>query len=485
MISSSQLKITLARVTNKSLTGLLEFLMEKKQNNGRRIVISKSGRVKVKPITFVSVIGSDGKPLMPCSGKSARKLLDKGRAKVIRREPFIIQLLDRTQINCKLQPTQIKIDPGSKTTGLAIVREDRPNEITVIRLMELEHRGRVIKLKLYNRAMHRRNRRSRKTRYREARFLNRTRPQGWLPPSIQHRIDSTMSWVNRLRRWFPITKIVYEDVKFDTQLAQNTHLEGIMYQQGTLLGYELREYLLLKFDHKCAYCGNGCSKGFQIDHVIPRSRGGSNRLINLVLACKECNQTKGNKSYQEFLNFNQIKIDKFKKQILKPLRDMAVMNAIRNELRLALIKTGLLIETGSGGLTKFNRLRFKIPKTHALDAICIGYIVKIHGWIHKTLHIKCNGRGRYQRAIPDQYGFIKAYIPRQKYFFGFRTGDLVRVRSSIKSGINPPLWSKVSRVVCRASGKFVFKINEKIYQPSYRYCQRVQHIDGYSYITVI
>src|SRR5690606_33472877 len=108
---------------------------------------------------------------------------------------------------------------------------------------------------LLSRRQSRRSRRNRKTRYRPARFLNRTRPEGWLPPSLMSRVHNITTWANRLYKFTPMTHIAMELVKFDMQAMQNPEISGMEYQQGELAGYEVREYLLEKWNRKCAYCG--------------------------------------------------------------------------------------------------------------------------------------------------------------------------------------------------------------------------------------
>ncbi len=196
-------------------------------------------------VTRVFVLSKDGTPLMPCHAARARELLAKGKAVVVRRYPFVIRL-KHNPIAPETQPVAIKLDPGAKTTGIAIVRIT-PDVHHVLHLSELIHRGAAIKDSLVKRATYRRNRRSRKTRYRAPRFNNRTRPEGWLPPSLQSRVDNVTSWVARYRRWAPITSIVVETVRFDTQKLLNPEISGVKYQHGTLFSCELREYLLEKF----------------------------------------------------------------------------------------------------------------------------------------------------------------------------------------------------------------------------------------------
>ena len=192
---------------------------------------------------------------------------------------------------------RIKIDPGSKTTGIALVDEGSKR---VMFAAELEHRGKQIKGSLESRRVLRRFRRYRKTRYRKARFLNRTRPKDWLPPSLLHRVETTMTWVPRFQRYADIAAISMELVRFDTQAMENPEISGIEYQQGTLAGYEVREYLLEKWSRQCAYCG-AKNVPLEIDHVHPRSKNGSDRVSNLTLACQPCNQKKSNRDVREFV----------------------------------------------------------------------------------------------------------------------------------------------------------------------------------------
>ena len=268
-----------------------------------------------------------GKPLMPCSEKRAKKLLDCRRARVHRISPFVIRLVDRKQTDCQLQELELKIDPGSKVTGIALARvedkiestgEDKQKQtLHALALFELQHRGALIKKALEQHAGYRRRRRSKNLRYRPARFDNRTRKKGWLAPSLQHRVDTTIAWVNKIKTWAPLRGIAQELVRFDTQLMQNSEIKGVEYQQGTLQGYEVREYLLEKFQRQCAYC-NAKNIPLEIEHIVPKSAGGSNRISNLALACHLCNQKKGSLPIQAFVK-NPLKIAKILAQAKAPL----------------------------------------------------------------------------------------------------------------------------------------------------------------------
>ena len=185
--------------------------------------------------------------------------------------------------------------------------------------------------------MFRRSRRNRKIRYRKPRFLNRRKTEGWIPPSLESRVNNIKTWVNRLQKLIPLTHISYENVKFDTQLMQNPEISGIEYQQGTLQGYEIREYLLEKFGRKCCYCGKE-NIPLEIEHIIPKSRGGTNRVDNLCLSCRECNQKKGNMTAEEFGYPN------VQRQVKQSLKDSSVVNSTRWKVYDVLCNSGLEVE---------------------------------------------------------------------------------------------------------------------------------------------
>lgn len=246
----------------------------------------------------IFVLDKNLKPLDPCHPARARELLKKGRAKVFKRYPFTIVLQDRAVEESTVHPHQIKIDPGSKTTGFAVVQSCTGR---VTNALEVSHRGQQIKDSLESRRALRRSRRNRKTRYRKPRFLNRARKDGWLPPSLESRIANIETWVRRIREVCPVAAISQELVRFDLQQMQNLEISGVEYQQGELFGFEVKEYLLQKWGRKCAYCGVE-NVPFEIEHILARSKGGSNRVSNMSISCHVCNQAKGNKPIEEFLS---------------------------------------------------------------------------------------------------------------------------------------------------------------------------------------
>src|SRR5579885_1292706 len=208
----------------------------------RHTLPSQEEALKGATMSKVFVLDTKKHPLHPIHPGRARILLSTGKAAVFKRYPFTIIM--KNVITPEPLPLRLKIDPGSKTTGLAIVN-DATGE--VVFGAELQHRGDAIKVRLDARRAIRRSRRQRQTRYRKPRFHNRVRRQGWLPPSLESRIANITTWVRRLLKLCPITAMSQELVKFDMQRMQNPEMTGVEYQQGELAGYEVREYLLEKW----------------------------------------------------------------------------------------------------------------------------------------------------------------------------------------------------------------------------------------------
>src|SRR6516164_10010704 len=173
--------------------------------------------------------------------------------------------------------------------------------------------------------------------YRAPRFDNRAKPKGWLPPSLQSRVDNIVSWQRRYSKIVPIGSIEIEAVRFDLQKMENPEISGIAYQQGTLAGYELREYLLEKWGRKCAYC-DATNVPLQIEHIVARrprtafSTKGSNRASNLTLACEPCNRAKGNNRIELYLADQPDRLKHILAHTRKPLDGAAAVNATRNAI---------------------------------------------------------------------------------------------------------------------------------------------------------
>lgn len=461
---------------------------------------------------MVFVIDKKKQPLTPCHPAKARKLLKEKKAVIHLIYPFTIRL-KKEEIPPK-RNYRLKIDYGAKTTGMAILKD---NEVSF--LLELTHKTNISS-KLKDRASKRRNRRSKHSKFREARLniqrekrqrkifkryrqcsynnkLSRKRKnftfkklndnfEKWLPPSLMARVFQTDAWIRKLSLLCPIGYISYENVKFDMQKMENAEISGVEYQHGTLFGYTIKEYLLEKYNHKCIYCQWGQEKKnkshynkllvLETEHIIPRSKGGSDRIDNLALACHSCNQKRGNKPLEQFLLKNPELIKKIKASLKKPLKEAAVMNATRYFI-WNLVKDRFVSESGSGARTKWNRVNSGFPKTHYYDACCVGESTP-EEFIFKTdnvLLVKAEGRGVRQRMQPDAYGFPKNHKSREKKIQGFYAKSMVR-------GYNRKKGYIIGSVKVRQSGSFsiVFPDKKEIsFSP--KSCKEIQRFNGYSY----
>ena len=352
----------------------------------------------------VYVLNMRKEPLMPCTPGKARHLLEAGKAKIIQRTPFTIQLLYATGES--KQSITLGIDPGYSYIGFSAV-----TDTTELISGELTLRNDIKRL-LEQRASYRRTRRSRLW-HREPRFNNRSKPIGWLPPSIQHKLDSHLNLIDKIKALLPITSTIIEIATFDQQRIQNPEISGIEYQQGTLQGYNIREYLLEKFNHKCAYC-NKSNIPLEIEHIIPKSRGGSNRVSNLTIACHVCNQSKNNLTAAEFGH------PSIQAQAKKPLRSTAFMNTIKKRLFETLIITSSSTSYTYGYITKRNRILLNIPKSHYNDA----FIIATGTTQHRIKPYTLTQIRRNNRSIQTNRKGYKPSIRKQRY--SFQPNDLVK-----------------------------------------------------------
>jgi hypothetical protein len=287
----------------------------------------------------VFVLDKNLQPLDPCHPARARELLNKGRAKAFKRYPFTIVLQDRTVEESVTHPHRVKIDPGSKTTGIAVVQEETGRVTSAIEI--------------------------------------------------------------------------------------------------------------------------------------------SNRVSNLCLSCHSCNQAKGNRPVEEFLKKKPGVLKRVLAQAKAPLKDAAAVNATRWELYRRLQSTGLPVEVGSGGRTKFNRKTRGIEKAHAFDAACVGASTPERLLIRgiKPLKIAAKGRGTRQRCRPDKYGFPKAHAPKAKYFQGFQTGDIVK--ADVQKGKFAGQY--IGRIAIRFRPSFVLQLPTQKFDVHPKYLRTIHKADGYEY----
>lgn len=425
----------------------------------------------------VFVLDKKGRPLMPCHPARARQLLDRGKAKVYRRYPFTIILTQRE--GGELQPMDLRFDPGSKTTGVALCAHFKRGYV-LIWAVNLKHRGDYIRKRIEQRRGVRRSRRNRKTRYRAPRFDNRTRPKGWLPPSLMSRVYNVITWAKRLIAVAPITQIDVETVRFDMQRMQNPEIAGIEYQRGDLFGYEVREYLLEKWHRKCAYCGKE-NIPLEIEHIQAKANGGSDRVSNLTLACERCNDRKGTQDIRDFLRNDPERLAKILRQAKAPLKDAAAVNATRYAIGNALKQLGLPVNFWSGGRTKYNRTQQGYRKDHWTDAACVGERgdrIRIADDFSPIL-VTAAGHGNRQFCRVNRHGFPRTSAKqRAKRMHGFQTGDIVEAKVTKGKKIGRYL----GRVAVRARGYFNIATSKGVVSDiNYRYCRRVYRCDGYNY----
>ncbi|MHB1806058.1 MAG: RNA-guided endonuclease IscB [Thermoplasmataceae archaeon] len=347
----------------------------------------------------VPVINMRGQPLMPTTPGKARKLLKQNKARVISSSPFTIQLLYATGET--KQPVRLETDSGFKHIGFSVVTERR----------ELISGEAVIRTDIpklnQEKAMYRRNRRN-KLWYRQPRFMNRgNKKKGWFAPSIDHKLQTHMRLIGKLKRILPISDVIIEVASFDTQKMQNPEMSGMEYQQGELQGYEIREYLLEKFHRKCVYCGK-TGIPLEIEHLTPRSRDGPDTVNNLAISCHNCNQKKNNLTAEEF-GYPEVR-----KRALITMRDAAFMNTVRWKLTQL---TGS--EHTLGFITKKNRISLGLDKTHVNDAFVIaGGTDQI-----RTLPFTITQRRRNNRSIQTNRKGFRPSIRRKRY--AFQPGDMV------------------------------------------------------------
>lgn len=354
----------------------------------------------------VCVLSMRGEPLMPTTPRKAKKLVKHGKAKVVQRLPFVIQL--QYASGETKQDITLGIDAGYSFIGFSAVTEKQE-----LISGELELR-KDVSTNITQCRQYRRTRRNRLW-YRKPRFNNRvsSKKKGWFAPSIEHKLDSHKKLIEKIKSMLPVTKIIIEVATFDAHKLKKPEISGIEYQQGELQGYEIREYLLEKWKRTCAYC-NKQGVRLEIEHIIPKSRGGSNRVDNLTISCRKCNLKKGNKTAKEF---GFPKVGKLAKQFLKATPFM-------NVVRTCLV-TDLACEITYGYITKHNRITLGLAKSHANDAFVIA------GGTGQKRSKALQGKQirRNNRSIQTNRKGFKPSIRRQRY--KLQASDLVKLENTL------------------------------------------------------
>lgn len=403
---------------------------------------------------MVYVLNKHGKPLMPCKEAKARHLLKANKAKVVKIQPFTIQLL----FDCddKTQPISLGVDAGSKTIGLSATTKDK-----VLFEANVELRNDIVDL-LSTRREVRRTRRDRKTRYRKARFNNRKIPKGWLAPSVQQKIDTHLTIISKVHKILPITSITVEVAQFDIQKIKNPNIQGAEYQQGEQLDFwNVREYVLWRDGHKCQCCkGKSKDKILNVHHIESRKTGG-NAPNNLITLCEYCHTQyhKGNiqlpKSIKRGASF----------------KDAAFMSIMRWAFYNKLKDLYPNVRMTYGYITKNTRINNNLPKDHYIDARCISGnpLVVPNNNIFLLKKIRRHNRKIYKDKIYKGNKIQRNQCPYT--MFGFHRYDLVAWDSNVYY---------ISSL--RARGQFLIgHLSNKNFSKeiTYKKLKLVQHRSGY------
>lgn len=363
---------------------------------------------------MVYVLDKTGHPLMPTEryGK-VRRMLKSGGAIVVKRCPFTIQLTYRTP--GRVQPISLGIDAGSKTIGVSATTPDK-----VLYESEVILRNDIVDL-LSTRRQNRRTRRNRKTRYRQARFDNRRRSEGWLAPSVQNKIDTHLKVVENITKILPTSKITVEAASFDVQKIKNPDIEGTGYQQGEQLNFwNVREYVLFRDGHICRCCkGKSKDKVLNVHHIESRKTGG-NAPNNLITLCETCH-----KGYHN----GTVNLPKDIKRGMS-FKDAAFMGIMRwafyNKVKEIYIPQGIEVKITYGYLTKNTRIEHNLPKTHYIDARCIsGNPDAVStGEVFYQKKVRCHNRQIHKSTILK--GGRKKLNQAPKYVKGYKLFDAVK-----------------------------------------------------------
>ena len=360
---------------------------------------------------LVYVLNKNGQPLMPTSrcGK-VKHLLNKGLAKVVKRCPFTIQLLYDS--NCYTQPISLGIDAGSKVIGVSATTETEE-----LYAAEVELRNDIVDLISTKREL-RRSRRNRKTRYRAPRFNNRkNKKEGWLAPSVQHKIDTHIRVVDDVCKILPIKKIIIEVASFDIQKIKNPDIEGVGYQQGEQLDFwNTREYVLFRDDHTCQCCkGKSKDNRLNVHHIESRKTGG-NAHNNLITLCETCHKA-----------YHQGKIE-LPKRIKRGMafRDATFMGIMRwtfyNQLKC---KYGNMVSMTFGYITKNTRIINNLIKMHCIDARCISGNANAMPLDYYYQQKKVRNHNRSLHKCTILKGGIRKSNQASKYVYGYQLFDKV------------------------------------------------------------
>ena len=366
---------------------------------------------------MVYVLSKSGQPIMPTKNHAkVRLLLNSGKAKVVKRTPFTIQLTGCSKTYT--QDVTLGVDTGSKKIGLSATTTKK-----VLFEAEVTLRNDIVSL-IASRREQRRTRRNHKTRYRKARFLNRakTKKQGWLAPSIKHKIESHLIMIKKVHKLLPISKIIVEVASFDIQKIKNPKISGVEYQQGEQLGFwNVREYILFRDGHQCQCCkGKSKDKILNVHHIESRKTGGD-APNNLITLCETCH-TKYHKG--------EIKLPAKIKRGMS-FRDASFMGVMRWAFFNKLKETYHNVHLTYGYITKNTRVKNNLPKEHYIDARCISKnpLAKCSDEVFYYRKVRCHNRQIHK------VNFLKGGLRKRNQapynICGFRLFDKVQFKGQV------------------------------------------------------
>jgi 5-methylcytosine-specific restriction endonuclease McrA len=407
---------------------------------------------------------------MPCSPRKARLLLRERKAKIINYTPFTIQLTYATGET--VQEVSIGIDLGTKHTGIAVTSENK-----VLAKGEVEVRQDVKKL-LDTRRTYRRSRRTRKTRYRKPRFNNRTREDGWLPPSIQSRLDNIFHWIDRFVSLVPHPTLTIEVGKFDAQKMMNPDIKGEEYQQGQTLGYhDVRYFVFARDKYTCQVCKKSKDKIFNTHHIVYVSHGGSNRADNLITVCTDCHTHENHQRGKVFWRW----MVEGKK--LPSYKEGSFMNIFRKRV----FRKYPQAKTTYGSITTPRRKELGLEKSHENDAIAISGIKQINKVVDHSFKIKQFRKKKrsLHEATARKWRKTKNTSSKRnnkniKQLKGFYLNDKVEIYG--KLGYITGFTGTSMAYVKDIDGNYITKLNKSYKQINLKECEFLNHNNNWQYV---
>ena len=342
----------------------------------------------------VFVIGLNENPLMPMKPQKARKLLNTGKAVVFKKRPFTIQLLYKT--GSTVQPITIGVDTGSQHIGIAVVANNKVLYKTDITLRDTMEKRTLLE----TRKTYRRSRRYRKVRYRKPKYkfrtkrtyseelvkrkstkhlthwvkkenhINTNRHEGWLPPSIESKLQQHYNWINRFMNLLPNAKLLIELARFDVERMKDPTIHNELYQRGPQYDYENTKAFVFDRDgYKCKLCGakgghkhkDGTVVKLVVHHILMRSKGATDNPDYLLTLCDACHDGINHKIGVLYDMYCALKTFK------RGYRDTAFMNILQKRLQQAYPFATFTY----GNTTSADRKRLMLPKSHANDAVAI------------------------------------------------------------------------------------------------------------------